>query len=192
MTSAQGTCGLHALPRGWPAMSGSTALRQWRQAIRINFTSKTVGSAGNATLSASYTWNNSMFLRKRLHNFGLRLMDMMPCCSTTIRTRRSVPYDALGNLPRVDQKRPSSGDSIRNGAPGHSPTIPSRLLTAKNPESGTLTTLYDNDGELLQKTSLGPTRPARPRQTVSYCYDELHRVTGRGYGAQSCPLATPV
>ena len=29
-------------------------------------------------------------------------------------------------------------------------------------------------------------------QTVSYCYDELHRVTGRGYGAQSCPLASPV
>ena len=27
---------------------------------------------------------------------------------------------------------------------------------------------------------------------MSYCYDELHRVTGKGYGAQSCPLATPV
>jgi len=29
-------------------------------------------------------------------------------------------------------------------------------------------------------------------QTVSYCYDELHRVTGKGYGAQSCPLSSPV
>jgi RHS repeat-associated protein len=27
---------------------------------------------------------------------------------------------------------------------------------------------------------------------VSYCYDALHRVTGKGYGAQSCPLTTPV
>jgi RHS repeat-associated protein len=29
-------------------------------------------------------------------------------------------------------------------------------------------------------------------QTVSCCYDALHRVTGKGYGAQSCPLAAPV
>ena len=27
---------------------------------------------------------------------------------------------------------------------------------------------------------------------MSYCYDALHRITGKGYGAQSCPLATPV
>ena len=34
--------------------------------------------------------------------------------------------------------------------------------------------------------------PVPPTQTVSFCYDELHRVTGKGYGAQSCPLTTPV
>jgi hypothetical protein len=28
-------------------------------------------------------------------------------------------------------------------------------------------------------------------QTVSYCYDELHRITGRAYGALSCPLTSP-
>jgi YD repeat-containing protein len=27
---------------------------------------------------------------------------------------------------------------------------------------------------------------------VSYCYDALHRVLGKGYGAQTCPLTTPV
>ena len=27
---------------------------------------------------------------------------------------------------------------------------------------------------------------------MSYCYDALHRVTGKGYGAQTCPLSTPV
>ena len=68
----------------------------------------------------------------------------------------------------------------------------SRLLTATNPESGTITYLYDNDGELLQKTSPAPNQTGAATQTVSYCYDALHRVTGRGYGAQSCPLATPV
>jgi YD repeat-containing protein len=27
---------------------------------------------------------------------------------------------------------------------------------------------------------------------VSYCYDALHRIIGKGYGAQSCPPSTPV
>jgi RHS repeat-associated protein len=44
----------------------------------------------------------------------------------------------------------------------------------------------------LQKTSPAPNQTAGATQTVSYCYDALHRVTGKGYGAQSCPLATPV
>ena len=56
----------------------------------------------------------------------------------------------------------------------------SRLLTAKNPESGTITYLYDDDGELLQKTSPAPNQTGAATQTVSYCYDELHRVTGKG------------
>ena len=68
----------------------------------------------------------------------------------------------------------------------------SRLLTATNPESGTITYSYDADGNLLQKTSPAPNQTGTATQTVSYCYDELHRVTGKGYGAQSCPLATPV
>src|SRR6478609_3147641 len=69
----------------------------------------------------------------------------------------------------------------------------SRLRWASNPESGVITYTYDADGELLQKTSPAPNpNPVPPTQTVSYCYDELHRVTGKGYGALSCPLATPV
>lgn len=43
-----------------------------------------------------------------------------------------------------------------------------------------------------KKTSPAPNQTGTATQTVSYCYDELHRVTGKGYGAQSCPLATPV
>jgi RHS repeat-associated protein len=65
-------------------------------------------------------------------------------------------------------------------------------VAAKNPESGTISYLYDADGSLLQKTSPAPNQTGSATQTVSYCYDALHRVTGKGYGAQSCPLATPV
>src|SRR5438270_14044316 len=45
---------------------------------------------------------------------------------------------------------------------------------------------------MQQKTSPAPNQTGTATQTVSYCYDALHRVTGKGYGAQSCPLATPV
>jgi RHS repeat-associated protein len=113
-------------------------------------------------------------------------------------------YDALGNLTCVEQHGDAATGTGCSAAPSNDATSPwrvrrfsydslSRLLTAKNPESGMISYIYDNDGELLQKTSPAPnqTNPA-VTQTVSYCYDALHRVTGRGYGAQSCPLASPV
>jgi YD repeat-containing protein len=68
----------------------------------------------------------------------------------------------------------------------------SRLLTAKNPESGTISYAYDNDGNLLQKISPAPNQTGTATQTISYCYDALHRVTGKAYGALSCPLSSAV
>ncbi len=64
----------------------------------------------------------------------------------------------------------------------------SRLLTASNPESGLIQYAYDLDSNLLQKTS--PKANEQPgsllTQTISYCYDELHRPTGKAYSAQTC------
>jgi RHS repeat-associated protein len=109
-------------------------------------------------------------------------------------------YDGLGNLLQVTQK----GDtSVTNSNPSQwrvrNFTYDSlgRLLTATNPESGTISYSYDADSELLQKTSPAPNQGGTmdlgtATQTVSFCYDELHRVTHKGYGAQSCPLATSV
>jgi RHS repeat-associated protein len=112
-------------------------------------------------------------------------------------------YDALGNLTCVEQHGDAATGTGCSAAPTSDATSPwrvrrfiydslSRLLTAKNPESGTITYTYDADGNLLQKTSPAPNQIGTATQTVSYCYDELHRVTGKGYGAQSCPLSTPV
>ncbi|HVG92512.1 MAG TPA: RHS repeat-associated core domain-containing protein, partial [Alphaproteobacteria bacterium] len=112
-------------------------------------------------------------------------------------------YDTLGNLTCVEQHGDATSGTGCSAAPSSDATSPwrvrrftydsfSRLLTAKNPESGTISYTYDNDGELLQKTSPLANQTGTATQTVSYCYDELHRVTGRGYGAQSCPLATPI
>src|SRR6185437_16216740 len=91
-----------------------------------------------------------------------------------------------------DQKGSSPNDSTQWRTRTFTYDSLSRLLTANNPESGTITYSYDADGNLLQKTSPAPNQTGTATQTVSYCYDELHRVTGKGYGAQSCPLATPV
>jgi YD repeat-containing protein len=120
-------------------------------------------------------------------------------------------YDALGNLYCVEQHGDATtGTACPATPPG--PTDPpvqpdpnnawrrrlfaydslSRLRWASNPESGVITYSYDADGNLLQKASPAPNQTGTATQTVSYCYDALHRVTGKGYGAQTCPLATPV
>jgi RHS repeat-associated protein len=111
-------------------------------------------------------------------------------------------YDGLGNLLCVEQHGGVTGTGC-SALPASDASSPwrvrrftydslSRLLTASNPESGTVTYSYDADGNLLQKTSPAPNQTGTATQTVSYCYDALNRVTGKGYGAQSCPLATPV
>ena len=106
--------------------------------------------------------------------------------------RTFYSYDALGNLLRVDQKGTAPNDSTQWRTRTFTYDSLSRLLTANNPESGTITYSYDLDGNLLQKTSPAPNQTGSATQTVSYCYDELHRITGKGYGAQSCPLSAPV
>jgi RHS repeat-associated protein len=92
-------------------------------------------------------------------------------------------YDALGNLLQVNQK----GDGSQS-ARVRTFTYDSfsRLLTANNPESGTISYQYDANGNLLQKTSPAPNQTGTATQTISYCYDALNRETGRAYSAQSC------
>ena len=106
--------------------------------------------------------------------------------------RTLYSYDALGNLLRVDQKGTAPNDSTQWRTRTFTYDSLSRLLTANNPESGTIMYSYDLDGNLLQKTSPAPNQIGTATQTVSYCYDALHRILGKGYGAQTCPLATPV
>jgi RHS repeat-associated protein len=113
-------------------------------------------------------------------------------------------YDALSNLLCVEQHGNATGTGCASPATSDA-TSPwrvrrfsydslSRVLTAHNPESGNITYAYDADGNLLQKTSPAPNTPntSVATQTISYCYDELHRVTGKAYSAQSCPLVFPV
>ena len=81
-------------------------------------------------------------------------------------------YDTLNNLTTVSQgvqTRSFNYNSL------------SRLLSATNPESGTISYLYDNSGNLTRKTD------ARSIQT-NYTYDALNRVTQRSYTDTTPPV----
>jgi RHS repeat-associated protein len=111
--------------------------------------------------------------------------------------RTLYSYDALGNLLRVEQHGDTT-DSTKWRIRTFTYDSLSRLLTANNPESGLISYTYDNDGELLQKVSPAPNpNPQQPNQTVSYCYDALHRVTAKDYSPHTytppaCPITVPV
>jgi RHS repeat-associated protein len=68
-----------------------------------------------------------------------------------------------------------------------------RLLTATNPESGTLTYTYDADGNVTTKTTPQQNQPnSSVTTTLSYCYDALNRMTSKAFTNQSCPMSSPV
>src|SRR5215471_13643016 len=108
-------------------------------------------------------------------------------------------YDALGNLTCAVQK---GSDTTAFTSCGAAPAAwrprsfiynsLSQLLTATNPESGTIGYSYDANGNVLQKTSPAPNQTGTATQTVSYCYDAVNRVTAKAYSAQTCPLTSPV
>jgi RHS repeat-associated protein len=162
----------------------------------VNLTSKTGGTIGDYSVTASSTWNSAQFTNPSFttSTSGAGLSGAYN--AGDIRNNPFVTlysYDALGNLLRVEQHGDTT-DSTKWRIRTFTYDSLSRLLTANNPESGLISYTYDKDGELLQKTSPAPNvlPPTTATQTVSYCYDELHRVTGKGYGTQTCPLATPV
>ena len=77
--------------------------------------------------------------------------------------RTFYSYDALGNLLRVEQ-RGDTTDSTKWRIRTFTYDSLSRLLTATNPESGTITYSYDDDGNLLQKTSPAPNQTGSARR----------------------------
>ena len=89
-------------------------------------------------------------------------------------------YDTLDNLTRVDQK---GNDS--NSANWRTRTFTynslSQLLTAVNPESGTINYTYDSDGNVLTKVAPLPNQTGTATVTTTYAYDALHRLTDKTY-----------
>ena len=83
-------------------------------------------------------------------------------------------YDTLGNLTRADQKGSAPTDSSQWRTRTFTYDALSRLLTANNPESGTVTYTYDANGNVNTK------QDAR-NITITYGYDVLNRLTSKSY-----------
>jgi RHS repeat-associated protein len=97
-------------------------------------------------------------------------------------------YDGLGNLARVDQKGSAAGDSTLWRTRLFAYDSLSRLISVNNPETGIIRYDYDPNGNVSHKTSPAPNALAgsTATQPLSYCYDQLNRVTGKAYSLQTC------
>jgi RHS repeat-associated protein len=95
-------------------------------------------------------------------------------------------YDALDNLLRVDQKGgdPNSADWRTRLFTYNSL---SQLLTASNPESGSFSYAYDNDGNVQTKTAPLPNQTGASTVITTYSYDVLNRLTQKSYNDGSTP-----
>jgi RHS repeat-associated protein len=95
-------------------------------------------------------------------------------------------YDVLNNLLTVNQK---GGDP--NSANWRTRTLTydslSRLASAANPESGTITYAYDNNGNLQTKVAPAPNQTGTATVTTTFTYDALNRLTQKSFSDGTTP-----
>src|SRR5208337_5151232 len=98
-------------------------------------------------------------------------------------------YDALNNLLTVNQKGGST-----NSANWRTRTFVydflSRLTSATNPESGTVSYTYDANSNLLTKTSPAPNQTGTTQVTATNTYDTVNRILTKSYSDGTTPSAT--
>jgi RHS repeat-associated protein len=188
-TAAQVACVL-----GQGLSAGNSPVSPTVSGSSISLVYRTPGQAGNVALTVTSTPTQPNIFPGGSFTGGTTLsggVDPQPAGLKSPYVTLYA-YDALGNLLSVNQKGDGS-QPARNRSFTYDSL--SRLLSAQNPESGTISYAYDDTGNLLQKTSPAPNQTGAATQTVSYCYDALNRVTGWAYAAQSCqngqlPLGT--
>jgi len=156
-----------------------------------------VTTPDNASLTSVYSGNSTTITdpagkqRKTVNDALGRLIQVYEAPNDpSYNYLTSYGYDALDNLITVSQgsqTRTFAYDSLQ------------RLTSATNPESGTVTYGYDNNGNLTQRTD------ARvPAVTTTFAYDALNRITSKSYNdnpqtptvsyfydAQSLPAGAP-
>ncbi len=105
-------------------------------------------------------------------------------------------YDTLGNLICTEQHGSATTGTGCSSPPSSDATSPwrvrrftynslSQLLTATNPESGTISYAYDDAGNLLTKTAPKPNQTGALTVATSYSYDNVNRLIQKSYNDSS-------
>jgi RHS repeat-associated protein len=164
----------------------------------VNLTSKTAGTAGDYSLSASYTWNSAQFTNPSFttSTSGSALGGALDAAGINNNPFVTIyQYNARGDLLCVHQKATDTTADVAC-AGSTPPSVPaswrqrfftydsfSRLLTAMNPEmnstgSTVITYGYDNDSRLTSKVEPAPNAGwgSAATVTVNYSYDALNRL----------------
>ncbi|MGA7784832.1 MAG: RHS repeat-associated core domain-containing protein [Candidatus Acidiferrales bacterium] len=153
----------------------------------VNLTEKTQGAATSLAVSSSTNYP-SIFKQPSFSvapfSTVLNVSNAAAPMSLLTPAVTLYSYDTLDDLTCVEQHGNVSGTGC-SSSPSNDASSPwrvrrftydslGRLLTAKNPESGTISYTYDSDGNLLTKTD------ARSIVTTM-TYDQLHRVLTKTY-----------
>jgi RHS repeat-associated protein len=169
----------------------------------IILTSNTPGSAGDYSISTSYTWNSAQFTNPSFttSRSGTTLGGALDAAAINNNPFVTIyQYNARGDLLCVHQKATdATADVPCTGT--SAPSVPatwrqrfftydsfSRLLTAMNPEmnstgSTVITYGYDNDSRMTSKTEPAPNAAWGSSSTVTltYTYDALNRLLDTTY-----------
>lgn len=95
-------------------------------------------------------------------------------------------YDALDNLTAATQKGGSVQANWR--VRGFAYDSLSRLTSATNPESGTISYSYNSDGNPSSRVAPQPNQAnASVTESTTFSYDALHRVTQKTYAGVTTP-----
>jgi len=179
--------------------TGATGLNQPNSPVTasasgstITMTYKTLGASGNISVSlpsSSYQPDNPSFTTPGVMLSG-GSDPQPPSLLTPAITLYS--YDALGNLVGVQQQGNSSDSNQWRPRSFQFDSL-SRLLTATNPESGTIcygvwqnnqcVNGYDNNSNLIAKTTPAPNQTGTATVTAAYGYDALNRLTGTTFSS---------
>ncbi len=142
------------------------------------------GGNGSSTGTVTTTYNGiyttvadpaGKARRSKLDGVG-RLVEVVEDPNGTPLTT-SYTYDALSNLTVVTQGNQTPRSFNFSSL--------SRLTSAYNPESGSISYLYDSNGNLTRRTD------SRSSTRTDYVYDALNRVTNRNYTIFGTTAATP-
>jgi RHS repeat-associated protein len=95
-------------------------------------------------------------------------------------------YDVLNNLLTINQKGGSNHSALWRARTFAYDGL-SRLTSATNPESGTVTYTYDGNGNLSTKTSPAPNQSGSATVITTYTYDPLNRLSKKSFSDGTTP-----